>query len=147
MRRGRARDSSWAMAAFSPMSRRGVRRCRERRGTIGPENGFDPNGYTVYLADTPIARGEIKLKEITIPVEMFEPVRGLVCQCEDACQWMGFTLKIEVPKRWRCRSRKRFIKLMMSEGISRNYAERLADIVRGWMPYGKAWREYLWKKL
>lgn len=72
---------------------------------MGPENGFDPNGYTVYLGDTPIARGEIKLKEITIPVEMFEPVRGLVCQCEDARQWMGFTLKIEVPKRWRCRSR------------------------------------------
>ena len=37
--------------------------------------------------------------------------------------------------------------VMMSEGISRNYAEQLADFVRGWMPYGKAWRKYLWQKL
>lgn len=114
---------------------------------MGTENKFNPNNFTLFLGDTPIARGEIQLPEITLPPEMFEPVRELTYQCEEACQWVGFTLEIKIPKRWRCRSRKRFIKLIMSEGISRNYAERLADFVRGWMPYREAWREYLWKKL
>lgn len=114
---------------------------------MGPENRFDPNSFTLFLGDTPIARGEIELPEIKLPLEMFEPVRGLTYQCEEACQWVGFTLEIKVPKRWRCRSRKRFIKLMMSEGVSRNTAERMADFVRGWMPYGRAWWEYTWSKL
>ena len=30
----------------------------------------------------------------------------------------------------------------MSEGISRNNAEWMADFMRGWMPYGEAWRNY-----
>lgn len=108
---------------------------------MGPENRFDPNSFTLFLGDTPIARGEIKLAEITVPPEMMEPTKELPYQC------VGFTLTLKTPKRWRCRGRKRFIKLMMSEGISRNYAERLADFVRGWMPYGRAWREYTWSKL
>lgn len=114
---------------------------------MGPENGFDQNGYTVYLGDAPIVRGELILPEITLPPEMFEPVREPIYQYAGTCQCVTFTLTIEVPKRWHCRSRKRFIKLMMSEGISWNYAERLADFVREWMPYGKAWWEYLWQKL
>ena len=108
---------------------------------MGPENKFNPNDFTLFLGDTPIARGEIRLAEITLPPDApkLESVLPL--------QEVEFAFTIKAPKRWRCKNRKRFIKLMMSEGISRNYAERLADIVRGWMPYGKAWREYLWKKL
>ena len=108
---------------------------------MGPENGFNLNDVTLYLGDTPIARGEIRLAEITLPPDApkLESVLPL--------QEVEFAFTIKAPKRWRCRNRKRFIKLVMSEGISRNYAERLADFVRGWMPYGKAWREYLWKKL
>lgn len=60
---------------------------------------------------------------------------------------MGPESKNDIPsKRWHCRSRKRYIKLMMSEGISRNYAERLADFTRTLMPYGEAWRNYLLQK-
>ena len=108
---------------------------------MGPENGFDLNDVTLYLGDTPIARGEIRLAEITLPPDApkLESVLPL--------QEVEFTVYFKVQKRRSCKSRKRFIKLMMSEGISRNYAEQLADFVRGWMPYGKAWREYLWKKL
>ena len=108
---------------------------------MGPENGFDLNDVTLYLGDTPIARGEIRLAEITLPPDApkLESVLPL--------QEVEFAFTIKAPKRWRCKSRKRFIKLMMSEGISRNYAEQLADYVRGWMPYGKAWRKYLWQKL
>ena len=108
---------------------------------MGPENGFDLNDVTLYLGDTPIARGEIRLAEITLPPD------ALKLESVLPLQEVEFAFTIKAPKRWRCKNRKRFIKLMMSEGISRNYAERLADFVRGWMPYGKAWREYLWKKL
>lgn len=97
---------------------------------MGPENMVDLGNCTLYLNGEPIAWGQGELPEITVPDEMFEPPKGIgVCQCVE------FTLTIKTPKRWRCRNRKRFIKLMMSEGISWNYAERLADSVRGWMPF------------
>ena len=108
---------------------------------MGPENKTE---YTVYwdgipLGDTPIAPGIIH--NITVSED------ELTQEAMSLLEPMEFTVRFKTPKRCRCRSRKRFIKLMMSEGISRNYAERLADFVREWMPYGKAWREYLWKKL
>lgn len=99
------------------------------------------NDYTLFLGDEPIARGQIQLQEITLPPEMLEPVKEL-----PPCQWMGFTLYFKLPKRWRCGSRKRYIKLMMSEGLSRNYAERLAYFVRMVMPYREAWRNHLLHK-
>lgn len=106
---------------------------------MGPESKNED--YTLCLDGMPIAWRE-PLPEITVREEgVAELAGGLVCEPVE------FTAHFKTPKRWRCKNRKRFIKLMMSEGISRNYAERLADFVRGWMPYGKAWREYLWKKL
>ena len=109
---------------------------------MGPENKDDLDNCALFLNGEQIAWGKFELPEITVPDEVFEPPKSMeACQCEE------FTLTFKTPRRWRCRSRKRFIKLMMSEGISRNYAERLADFVRGWMPYREAWREYLWKKL
>ena len=108
---------------------------------MGPENGFDLNDVTLYLGDTPIARGEIQLAEITVPADTPKPETIL------PLQQMEFTVYFKVQKRRSCKSRKRFIKLMMSEGISRNYAERLADFVRGRMPYGKVWRKYIWQNL
>ncbi len=108
---------------------------------MGPENGFDLNDVTLYLGDTPIARGEIRLAEITLPPD------ALKLESVLPLQEVEFAFTIKAPKRWRCKNRKRFIKLMMSEGISRNYAERLADFVRGRMPYGKVWRKYIWQNL
>ena len=103
---------------------------------MGPES---ENRYTVYLDGVPI--DQEKIVNVSLTMETQEPDSVL------AGQSLEFTMHYKTPRRWRCRSRKRFIKLMMSEGISRNYAERLADLVRGWMPYREAWREYLWKKL
>ena len=108
---------------------------------MGPENGFDLNDVTLYLGDTPIARGEIRMAEITLPPD------ALKLESVLPLQEVEFAFTIKAPKRWRCKNRKRFIKLMMSEGISRNYAERLADFVRGRMPYGKVWRKYIWQNL
>ncbi len=46
-------------------------------------------------------------------------------------------------KNWRCKSRKRFIKLLMSKGISRNEAESVAKVARiAGVPYGELWRCY-----
>ena len=104
---------------------------------MGPENGFDPNNYTLYLGDTPIARGEIELVEITAPVDAQKPERIL------QLQQVEFTVHIKTPNRWRCRGRKRFIKLLMSMGISRNQAESVAGVSRiAGVPYVELWQSY-----
>lgn len=54
-----------------------------------------------------------------------------------------FTIELKPPKRWRCRSRKRFIKLMMGDGIQRNEAVRMADFMRASVSYRDAWHHYL----
>lgn len=41
-----------------------------------------------------------------------------------------FTFTLKYPKRMRCKSRKRYVKLLMSRGVSRNSANRLADELR-----------------
>lgn len=107
---------------------------------MGPES---KNDYTLYLrdvalGDTPIEPGIIH--EITVSMDALMP------EALKLLEPMEFTVQIKTPKRWRCRSRKRFIKLMMSEGITRNYAERLADFIRKLMPYGEAWRSYIWSR-
>lgn len=94
--------------------------------------------YTLFMDGEPIEWGQLGLPEITVPEEVFEPPKMI-----GMCEYMEFSMTIKTPKRWRCRSRKRFIKLMMSTGVSRNNAEWLADFVRGWMPYGEAWRNHL----
>lgn len=42
-------------------------------------------------------------------------------------------------------TRKRFIKLVMSKGFDRNYSECLAGFIQGWIPYGNAWRNELFR--
>lgn len=98
------------------------------------------NDYTLYMGDVPIGRGQIQFAEITLPPKKLEPVKEFDFQC------MEFTLHVKTPKRWRCGSRKRYIKLIMSEGLSRNYAERLAYFVRMVVPYREAWRNHLLHK-
>lgn len=89
----------------------------------------------LYLNDEPVLRG--KLQEITVQVDA--PESEIVLDF----QLPPLTFYIKMPKRMRCRSRKRFIKLMMSEGISRNGAVWLADFVRERIPYEEAWRKYI----
>jgi len=96
------------------------------------------NDYTLYLDGVPVAIGEIR--EITLAADA--PELGDI----PPMQPIEFTVQIKTPKRWRCRGRKRFVKLMMSEGITRNYAERLADFTRMLMPYGEAWRNHILHK-
>jgi len=43
---------------------------------------------------------------------------------------MTFSVRMKTPKCYRCHSRKRFIKLLMQQGASRNMAARIASLVR-----------------
>ena len=80
----------------------------------------------------------VPLPEITVREEgVAELAGGLVCEPVE------FTAHFKTPKRWRCGSRKRFIKLLMSEGISRNQAGSVARVARiAGVPYGELWRDY-----
>ena len=99
---------------------------------MGPE---DKGRYTVYWCGAPLEPGIIH--EITLSTDALNQEAMTLLEPTE------FTIHVKVPKRWRCRNRKRFIKLMMSEGAYRNDAEWMADFVRGRMPYGEAWRTYL----
>lgn len=103
---------------------------------MGTENESALMNGTLYLNGEPVVIGE--LPEITVPAD--EPGPGRILA--DPSLEMTFTFTWKTPKRWRCRNRKRFIKLMMSEGISRNGAVWLADFIRKMMPYKEAWRKY-----
>lgn len=104
---------------------------------MGPENKTDLGGCTLRQNGEPIAWGRRELPEITVPEEVLKPGNGL------PREYMECTLYFKIPKRWQCRNRKRFIKLMMSEGIRRNDAEWMADFARKMMPYRKAWGNYI----
>jgi len=58
------------------------------------------------------------------------------------------TLTARSEKNWRCRSRKRFIKLLMSKGISRKYAEKVARVARiAGVSYRELWQScFFWVK-
>lgn len=75
--------------------------------------------------------------EITLSEEVVAAMEDLFA---DVFEPWRVTIRFKTPKHWRCRGRKRFIKLMMSEGISRNYANWLAEFTRTLMPYKEAWR-------
>ena len=57
---------------------------------------------------------------------------------------MECTIKFKYGKHLRCKSRKRFIKLLMSKGVQRNIANKVALFVRviRYESYDIAWRTY-----
>ena len=53
---------------------------------------------------------------------------------------MPMTISLKIHKSWRCKSRKRFTKLLMSKGIDRNNANEIVEIVRqSGLSYSDAW--------
>ena len=105
---------------------------------MGPENS-GAESLILYTEDGERIGPIRDLPEVTIAAG--EEIAAAMCPAMAAFQ-ETISISVKPGKRWRCRSRKRFIKLMMSEGISRNYAEWMAGFVRGWMPYEEAWRTY-----
>lgn len=107
---------------------------------MGLENKVDLSNCTPYLGNTPIVRGEIQLAEITVPADA--PKQESILPL----QQMELTVHFKMPKHWHCKSRRRFIKLLMSKKISRNQAESVARVARiAGVPYEELWRSYfLW---
>ena len=103
---------------------------------MGPENKIDLTGYTLCLDGEPVGKiGELPEIMLNEDAQALKITLG---------KTQTITMEIKMPKRWYCRSRKRFIKLMMSEGISRNHAKLLAYAVQVMrMSYKEAWRNYL----
>ena len=87
--------------------------------------------YVCYVMDgeEPIARFEANnIGELTITFkDECEKSMPLIA---GAIGMLSFKLKVKPPKEWRCTSRKRFTKLMMSYGCSRNDANALAPIIQ-----------------
>lgn len=53
---------------------------------------------------------------------------------------MSFTVTLKIPKHFRCKSRKRFIKLLMSKGMRRDYDVLNANMMReSGLSYSDAW--------
>lgn len=53
---------------------------------------------------------------------------------------MSFTATLKIPKHFRCKSRKRFIKLLMSKGMRRDCAVWNANMIREiGLSYSDAW--------
>lgn len=103
---------------------------------MGPQS---ENSGTLYWDGVPLMTGEIQ--EITTPADSQE--QDLPRRFDTG---MVLTFTMRTPKNWRCRGRKRFIKLLMSKGISRNQAGSVARVARiAGVPYGELWRNcFFW---
>lgn len=87
--------------------------------------------YTTYLNGTPFP--EITLLP-DVPGSEVWPIPEPIT----------LTLHVNPPKHWRCKSRKRFVKMVMGEGWPRNAAESLARFCAAFeIPYSRAWKEHL----
>ena len=73
---------------------------------------------------------------------------GCITRCP-GLQKLSFSMIVSFPKVLRCHSRKRLVKLIMSERMSRSFAEAWAEIARDErQSYQIAWfafLKYLWK--
>ena len=106
---------------------------------MGPENTSREIG-TFCLGGKPIADfAEVDgVLEITALDELAGPVIAA------AFGPAAIEAKVSIPKEWRCRSRKRFVKLIMSYGFPRNFANDIARNVR--LP-GRAYQTALFDTL
>ena len=105
---------------------------------MGPENG-KAEDLVLYTKDGERLGPIRDLPEVTVT-----PGEEAAQAFRRVMRKMSATIDVKPPKHWSCRSRKRFIKLMMGEGWTRNWAEALAHLVRGSkIPYSEAWKSHL----
>ena len=94
---------------------------------MGPEE--QKRNFMIYCNGQPVAEFSRidEMAEITITDPDAEPA------IIGALGPVAFSARISIPKQWRCRSRKRFIKLLMAHGCPRNDAAEIAAIPsRAW---------------
>jgi len=107
---------------------------------MGPKN-CEAEDFVLYTADGQRI-GTIRdlryLPEVTVSTgkERGAAMRRVMSQ-------FSMTISVKPVRDWRCRSRKRFIKLLMSKGISRNEAESVARAARiAGVQYRELWQSY-----
>lgn len=78
------------------------------------------------------------LPEVT--VQAGKEIASVMCP---AMVDLSMEIIVKPARNWFCRSRKRFIKLLMSKEISRNEAESVAKVARiAGVPYRELWQSY-----
>lgn len=106
---------------------------------MGPE---EKSGHVCYIMSGGVAVAQFEAidgeLEITLGDEGAEPlIMGAIGP-------LAFEMSVTLPKEWRCASRKRFIKLLMSYGCSRNDARDMATIAQA-MRGQKSYQELLFE--
>lgn len=107
---------------------------------MGPEDSV-AEGLVLYMSDGQRI-GTIQdlrnLPEVTVAAE-----NGIASvMCPEIAEFSA-TFSVKMPKQWNCKGRKRFIKLVISMGYSRNYAVRFAEWARKvGIPYQDIWRTW-----
>ncbi len=107
---------------------------------MGPENceAEDPVLYTADGQRIGTIRDLRDLLEVTVPTgkESGAAMSRVMAS-------FSVTISVKPARDWRCRSRKRFIKLLMSKGISRNETESVARVARiAGVQYRELWQSY-----
>lgn len=81
--------------------------------------------YTLFM-QTDDGPAEISKEIADVKVSCREKMQEIADLSMEEC---AITMNVKYPKRLRCRSRKRFVKLLMSHGIRRNEARNTAKFV------------------
>jgi hypothetical protein len=92
---------------------------------MGPHDS-SPVAFAVFLNGEPVGMADGHLPEITIAPDDDAPAPGpSILNGPD----FTFSMRMKPWKGQRCRTRKRFIKLLMAHGLTRNQAAEIAKIV------------------
>lgn len=86
---------------------------------MGPEN----SGRRTIKFYMVVDGQEVEVKPDFAEITFAEDQEGNDNLALDNCE---FSMRVKLPKSMRCKSRKRFVKLLMASGISRNVAQALA---------------------
>ena len=95
---------------------------------------------TFYIGGTPMA--DLTIVDGVLEIDALDELAGPITTA--IFGKTAIELNVGIPKGWRFRSRKRFIKLVMSYGIPRNLANNLSSITR--LP-GKSYQTALFDAL
>ncbi len=95
---------------------------------MGPhDSSRDLQNVRLFTKDGTLVAGFTQIGDTTEVYTLPDGAKDMI-----AGNWGPITVSVTVgiPKAWRCGNRKRFIKLLMSYGYSRNDAAKIAAVIR-----------------
>lgn len=91
---------------------------------MGPENNT-PGVISIFYNGEPLAIPPGgNLPEITLAPDCDGSIDSPLAESS-----LSVTMELKIKKAWRCHSRKRFIKILMGHGFTRNQAAEIAEAV------------------